>query len=134
VSASKQCAISIDLDGIACYYRIHGVGTSPRELEHAIYQRAVPRATALFGPRGIHVTWFVIGRDAEHAPNAETLRALANGGDEIGNHSYSHHYELARLSAREVDDEITKADRVLREVVALRCAAFARRGMTCRPR
>jgi peptidoglycan/xylan/chitin deacetylase (PgdA/CDA1 family) len=96
-----RCAVSIDLDGIGCYYRIHGLGPAPAELEHAILERALPRAAALFARHRIHVTWFVIGRDADgelagttpadrmaRAANAERLAALGAAGDELGNHSY----------------------------------------------
>ena len=118
--------MSIDLDGIACYYRIHGLGVSPPELEHTILERALPRAAALFAAHQLHVTWFVIGRDvdgtadvsdrAARATNAERLRALAAAGDELGNHSYSHPYELAGLSRTAIDTEISRCDRVLRTI------------------
>ncbi len=105
-----RCAISIDLDGLGCYYRIHGLGQPPHELEHVILERALPRAAALFARHGVHVTWFVIGRDVDagkgdtaRANNAERLRVLAASGDELGNHSYSHPYELARLPDIEID-------------------------------
>jgi len=120
------CAISIDLDGIGCYYRIHGLGAHPAELEHVILERALPRASRLFAARGLHVTWFVVGRDADasaalpdrdaRAANAERLGQLARHGDELGNHSYSHPYELARRSPDEIDAEIAEADRVLRAI------------------
>ncbi|HEY3803828.1 MAG TPA: polysaccharide deacetylase family protein [Kofleriaceae bacterium] len=112
-----KASISIDLDGIACYYKIHGLGAAPAELEHTILERALPRAAALFAKHGVHVTWFVVGRDVEsHPPNGARLKALADAGDELGNHSYSHPYELARLDARAIDDEIARCDRVLREL------------------
>ena len=121
-----QAAVSIDLDGIGCYYRIHALGPHPGELEHVILERALPRAAALFAARGIRVTWFVIGRDADgdaalpdravRAANAQRLATLAKAGDELGNHSYSHPYELARLAAKDVDAEITGGDRVLRAI------------------
>lgn len=124
--AARTCAISIDLDGIACYYRIHGLGAPPAELEHVILERALPRAVRLFADRGVRVTWFVVGRDADaelaaadHAvrrANAARLRALAEAGDELGNHSYSHPYELARLAPAEVAAEIDGCDRVLRAI------------------
>jgi peptidoglycan/xylan/chitin deacetylase (PgdA/CDA1 family) len=127
---AKHCAVSIDLDGIACYYRIHGLGPAPAELEHVILERALPRAAALFAQRGVHVTWFVIGRDADgnstlpdhvrRAANAQRLRTLADNGDELGNHSYSHPYELARLAPATIDDEIASCDRVLRDILAPR--------------
>ena len=121
-----RCAVSIDLDGIGCYYRIHGLGTPPAELEHSILERALPRAAELFARHHLHVTWFVVGRDidkevggdgAQRAANGARLGALAAAGDELGNHSYSHPYELARLSPTEIDREIAMCDRVLREHV-----------------
>ncbi len=124
--APRTCAISIDLDGIACYYRIHGLGRAPVELEHVILERALPRAARLFAARGIHVTWFVVGRDADGAldapdraarvGNAARLGVLAEHGDELGNHSYSHPYDLARLGAPETHAEIDGCDRVLRAI------------------
>ena len=122
----KPCAVSVDLDGLPCYYRIHGLGNAPAELEHVIFERALPRAANLFASRGLHVTWFVVGRDADtdaalpdhtsRVANAQRLKTLADYGDELGNHSYSHPYELARLSADVIDDEIANCDRVLRAI------------------
>lgn len=123
---TPTCAVSIDLDAIGCYYRIHGLGAHPPELEHVILERALPRAAQLFARRGMRVTWFVVGRDADadaglpdaaaRAANADRLRELAAAGHELGNHSYSHPYELARLPARTVDAEIAGCDRVLRSL------------------
>lgn len=130
----KRAAISIDLDGIGCYYRIHGLGAHPAELEHAIYERALPRAAKLFARRGIHVTWFVVGRDvdgdaplpdrARRADNAARLQMLVQQGDELGNHSYSHPYDLARLADAEIDVEIAGCDRVLRAILGTGVRGF----------
>jgi hypothetical protein len=125
-AAPRRCAVSIDLDAIGCYYRIHGLGEAPPELAHVVLQRALPRAASLFAARGLHVTWFVVGRDADadadaalpdraaRAESAARLAALARAGDELGNHSYSHPYELARLPAADAFAEIAGCDRVLR--------------------
>lgn len=117
------CATSIDLDNIDCYYRIHGLGTAPIELESVILARALPRAAALFARHKLRVTWFVVGRDVDLASgndarvrDAEQLRRLAAGGDELANHSYSHPYDVARLPQREVEHEIASCDRVLRSL------------------
>jgi hypothetical protein len=137
------CAISIDLDGIACYYRIHGLGAPPSELEHVILERALPRAAALFAGRGIRVTWFVVGRDADgelavpdraaRRANAARLGALAERGDELGNHSYSHPYELARLSPAEVAGELDGCDRVLRAITGRPTRGFRAPGYDLSP-
>jgi hypothetical protein len=121
-----RCAVSVDLDAIACYYRIHGLGPPPDDLDHVILERALPRAAALFASRNIPVTWFVVGRDVDgaaqlpdrdrRAANGKRLGELAARGDELGNHSYSHLYELARLDANIVETEIVECDRVLRAI------------------
>lgn len=129
----KRCAISIDLDGIACYYRIHGLGEPPGELADLIYERAVPRAASLFASRKIPVTWFVIGRDAERPANAERLAKLATSGDELANHSYNHRYELARLDATTVDDEVGSCDRVLRSITTTPPRGFRAPGYDVSP-
>lgn len=141
--ARPTCAISIDLDAVGCYYRIHGLGAPPAELEHVVFERAVPRAARLFASRGVNVTWFVVGRDADAAlpvadrasrgANAGRLRALAEHGDELGNHSYSHPYELARLAPAEVDAELDGCDRVLRAITGAPPRGFRAPGYDLSP-
>ncbi|MGE5185608.1 MAG: polysaccharide deacetylase family protein [Acidobacteriota bacterium] len=139
----RRAAISIDLDGLGCYYRIHALGKPPGELEHVILERALPRAAALFASRGLRVTWFVVGRDADadavlpdraaRAANAQRLATLAKAGDELGNHSYSHPYELARLPPADVDAEIAGGDRVLRAITGSAPRGFRAPGYDVSP-
>jgi hypothetical protein len=137
------CAVSIDLDAIGCYYRIHGLGAAPPELAHVVLERALPRAANLFAARGIPVTWFVVGRDADadaalpdraaRAENAARLAVIARHGGELGNHSYSHPYELARLDAATVDAEIAGCDRVLRSITGAAPRGFRAPGYDVSP-
>jgi peptidoglycan-N-acetylglucosamine deacetylase len=138
-----KCAVSVDLDGIACYYRIHGLGRSPAELEHVILERALPRAAALFAQRNLHVTWFVIGRDADanatlpghdaRLANAQRLRTLFERGDELANHSYSHPYDLSRMPQTAIDLEISGCDRVLRDITKTGVRGFRAPGYDLSP-
>ena len=139
----KRCSVSIDLDGLACYYRIHGLGTTPSELDNVIYERALPRAANWLASRGLHATWFVVGHDADAdaargdrravAANADRLRTLARYGDELSNHSYSHTYELARLDAAEIDAEIGGCDRVIRAITGAAPRGFRAPGYDVSP-
>ena len=125
-----RCAISIDLDALPCYYRIHALGAAPDGLRHVILQRALPRAAAWFAARGVHVTWFCVGADLDAAAatdaadralrqrNRELLAERAAAGDELGNHSYAHHFDLARRDTAEVAADIERADTILRSVGA----------------
>jgi hypothetical protein len=119
----KLCAISVDLDPIECYYRIHALGEPPLALRDVILRRALPRFGALFQRRGIPATLFVVGRDLDPAGNdagpaaAQAARAqlgnLARQGHELGNHSYSHPYQMARLDEGRVAEEIRRTHELL---------------------
>jgi hypothetical protein len=61
------------------------------------------------------------------------LRALAERGDELGNHSYSHPYELARLSAAEAAAELDACDRVLRAITGTAPRGFRAPGYDLSP-
>ncbi len=124
----QHCAISIDLDDLSCYYRIHGMGQAPADLRTVILENAVPRAAEWLARHDVVATWFVVGRDVdveavgdsgtgeEVAVGREILRALHRGGHELANHSYSHPYQLARMSDADIHHEISECDRVLREL------------------
>jgi peptidoglycan/xylan/chitin deacetylase (PgdA/CDA1 family) len=123
--ATPRCAVSIDVDGLACYYRIHGLGPVPRELRDLIIRRALPRFAELLGRRGVAATFFLVARDLDPAAwdagepgndvaaSRAVIARLAAAGHELGNHSYSHPYELARLSGQKVAREIDRAHQIL---------------------
>lgn len=141
----QRCAISIDLDDLACYYRIHALGEAPAELASVVLENAVPRAAEWLVRHGAVATWFVVGRDVDSqrpgtgghgegvAIGREILRALHRGGHELGNHSYSHPYELARLDEVEVEQEIIECDRVLRELTGAPVKGFRAPGYDLSP-
>ncbi len=110
----RVCSVSVDLDPLGCYYGIHGLGTPPRELGNVILRRALPRFAELFARRRIHATFFVVGSDAAgDGAGAKQLGQLARDGHELGNHSHTHPYELARLDRARIEDEIVQAHNVI---------------------
>lgn len=130
----RCCAISIDVDSLDCYYRIHALGPAPAALGDVIMRRCVPRFAEILARRGIRATFFVVARDLDTqrpAVSAEASRqardqvaALAAAGHEIGNHSYSHPYDLARLPAAEAGAEIELAHALLGEAIGRRVVGF----------
>lgn len=137
---SGHFAVSIDLDGLGCYYRIHGLGEPPVGLEQVVLARALPRAASLFAELGLRVTWFVVGRDVDPAcadehglAGARLLAARARAGDELGNHSYSHPYALARLPRSEQRAELARCDAVLRELSGAPLVGFRSPGYDLSP-
>jgi peptidoglycan/xylan/chitin deacetylase (PgdA/CDA1 family) len=130
---ARLCAVSIDLDPVPCYYRIHALGPAPTAVRDLIMRRCVPRFAELFARRGIAATFFVVGEDLDPAGAAGTsvaavgraqVAALAAAGHELGNHSYTHPYELARLSASEVARELGRAHELIGEVAGVAPRGF----------
>ncbi len=117
------CAVSIDVDPIPCYYRIHGLGAAPPELRDLVARRALPRFAELLERRGIAATFFVVAQDIDGAALGETARAararygeLVRAGHELGSHSYSHPYDLARWPAASARGEIARAHDLVGEL------------------
>ena len=110
----RVCAVSVDLDPLRCYYGIHGIGLPPDELAHVILRRGLPRFVEILERRGISATFFVVGEDLDRdAAGRALLKDVATAGHELGNHSQSHRYELARLGPVDVRSEIGRAhDRI----------------------
>jgi peptidoglycan-N-acetylglucosamine deacetylase len=132
--AVQLCTVSVDLDPIDCYYRIHALGEPPPELAHVILERGLARWLELLARRGIAATLFVVGGEVDHAPALRAQLAAAHAaGHELGNHSYSHPYEMARLPEPTVDHEIAECDRVLREITGAAPVGFRAPGYDVSP-
>jgi peptidoglycan/xylan/chitin deacetylase (PgdA/CDA1 family) len=111
-------SVSVDLDSVECYFRIHGLpGAPPDACRHAILRRCLPRLAELFARHGIRATLFVVGRDLEDDHEGRlTLAALARAGYELANHTYTHPYALTRLPRERIADEIDRAHLAIGEV------------------
>jgi peptidoglycan/xylan/chitin deacetylase (PgdA/CDA1 family) len=110
-------SVSVDLDAIACYHRIHALPEAPTgEARFAILRRALPRLGELFAAHAISATFFVVGKDLEEDPEGRSIVAdLARAGHEIASHTYSHPYDLVRLGRAEMAAEIDRAHGAIAE-------------------
>jgi peptidoglycan/xylan/chitin deacetylase (PgdA/CDA1 family) len=111
----RKVAVSVDLDAVACYYRIHALGEPPAgPARHAILRRCLPRFAELFARHDLRATFFVVGADLEDDPEGRALLAeLARAGHELANHSHTHRYDFARLPRAEMAEEIDRAHAVV---------------------
>jgi peptidoglycan-N-acetylglucosamine deacetylase len=115
--SSPLVSISVDLDAIACYHRIHALPAAPSgEGRFAILRRALPRLGELFASHGISATFFVVGKDLEEDPEGKAIVAeLARAGHEIASHTYSHPYNLVRLGRQGMAAELDRAHAAITE-------------------
>jgi len=118
-------SVSVDLDPVGCYWRIHALpGAPPERARFAILRRCLPRFAALFARHGVRATFFVVGQDlADDAEGRALLGELARDGHELANHTQTHPYDLVRLPRGRIDEEIERAH----EAIAA-CAGQAPRG------
>ena len=88
MSSKPVATLSLDLDNKWSYLRTHGDpgwAALPSYLD-----LAVPRILQFLRDRSLTITFFVVGQDAARAENHAAIRAIAEAGHEIGNHSFLH--------------------------------------------
>ena len=116
--AKKLCVLSVDLDPLTAYYEIHGLGDPPRQVKHTIMKNTLPRFEEALAEWGIPATFFVVGRELETLEETRaSLRRLAEAGNELGNHTYNHPYDLCRLPEQVIEQELRNAHDAIAEHV-----------------
>jgi len=71
---------------------------------------AVPRILAFLQARSLKISFFIVGQDAALERNRAPLRALAEAGHEIANHSFNHEPWLHLYSEEQLDAELARAE------------------------
>jgi peptidoglycan/xylan/chitin deacetylase (PgdA/CDA1 family) len=112
------CAVSVDLDPLRCYYEIHGLGPVPAQLADVVLRKALPRFAEVFERHRLPATLFVVGADVAErsAVGRAELAKLAAAGHELGNHTQTHPYALARLDEHSIEAELAAAEQVIGEL------------------
>jgi peptidoglycan/xylan/chitin deacetylase (PgdA/CDA1 family) len=127
--------VSVDLDAIECYFRIHALpGPPPPQARFAVLRRCLPRLAELFARHGVTPTWFVVGRDLEEdIEGRRLLTELAAAGHELANHSYSHPYDLVRLGRAGIAEEIDRGHGALADACGHAAVGFRAPGYAVSP-
>jgi len=130
----KRACVSVDLDGLHHYARIHGLpestlGARGRGLHLTV---ALPRLLSLLAAAGVRATFFVVGEDVK-GPGAEVLHQAVQAGHELASHSHTHPYALARAAPGQLDEELGRAEEALQAVSGRRPEGFRAPGYTLSP-
>jgi len=124
-------SVSLDLDNRWSYMKTHG---DPGWQSFPSYlDLVVPRFLKFLTQRKMRITVFVVGQDAALECNAASLRAIADAGHEIGNHSFRHEPWLHLYGAEEVEREIALAERHIFAVTGKKPIGFRGPGFSLSP-
>lgn len=113
--------VSVDIDSIAHYLALYGEAVderADRALTAQTYGDGVRRFMELFDELDIPATFFAVGQDLEVPAAAEVLRSAAAAGHEIGNHTWSHPYDLVHRDPDGIRDEILRGHQAITEAHA----------------
>ena len=120
-------SLSLDLDNKWSYLKTHGEAgweTFPTYLP-----LVVPRVLQFLRQRGLTITFFIVGQDAALPENRAALRAIADDGHEIGNHSFRHEPWLHLYSEDEIDAELARAEEAIAAATDRRPVGFRGPGL-----
>lgn len=129
---SKPVAsLSLDLDNLWSYLKIHG--DEGWESYPSYLSLAVPRALDFLKERNLTITFFIVGQDAALAKNHQAIKAIAQAGHEIGNHSFHHESWLHLYSESEIEQEVATAETAIENVTGVHPTGFRGPGFSYSP-
>jgi peptidoglycan/xylan/chitin deacetylase (PgdA/CDA1 family) len=131
----RAASISVDLDSLSHYCRIHGLDdslldTGARQL---IYTVALPRFLELFSRLSVPFTLFAVGEDLQEPAVQASLRSARSMNGEIGNHSFAHDYALASRTPLAIGSDLARAHRAISEATGTAPSGFRAPGYALSP-
>jgi len=132
VTVEPLACVSLDLDSLPHYCRIHGLPESllPEPALDLVYAVALPRFLELCAGLSIPPALFAVGEDLGREACARALLEAHRSGTEIGNHTFRHDYALARRAPEEIRRDVEQGESAIREVTSARPAGFRAPGYT----
>jgi hypothetical protein len=131
MSTKPIASLSLDLDNKWSYLKTHG---DPGWESFPTYlPLVVPRVLDFLKARGLTITFFVVGQDAALDENRPALRALADAGHEIGNHSFRHEPWLHLYFEEEIEAELAAAEQSIEKATGRRPVGFRGPGFSLSP-
>lgn len=121
MSTKPIASLSLDLDNKWSYLKTHG---DPWETFPTYLDYVVPRFLKFTQDRDLKMTVFVIGQDAVLEKNHEAIRAIADAGHEIGNHSFNHEPWLHLYTPEQVDREFSKTEDAIKAITGKQPVGF----------
>ncbi|MFW5968680.1 MAG: polysaccharide deacetylase family protein [Persicimonas sp.] len=121
---TRYASFTVDLDTLACYRDIHGLEPGSTDEPDAAYTVGVRRLLDFFEAARVPATLFVIGRDVAQSEHAALLEEAHERGFELGNHTFSHLYDLPSHNSGRQRIEIARGEEAIASVVGTRPVGF----------
>ena len=129
--AKPLASVSLDLDDLWTYLKTRG--DPAWEARPSYLPAFVPQALDLLERLALQITVFVVGADAVRSENRPYLRAIAERGHRIGNHSFSHECWLHLMPKAQLEAEVIRAEEALFDATGQRPVGFRGPGFSWSP-
>ena len=110
-------SLSLDLDNQWSYMKSHG--EKGWEAYPSYFDIFVPHILKVLEELNLKITFFIVGQDASFERNHQYLKALADAGHDIANHSFKHETWLHLYSREELVAEINAAHDIIESVTGV---------------
>ncbi|MCA9237904.1 MAG: polysaccharide deacetylase family protein [Planctomycetales bacterium] len=124
-------SLSLDLDNRWSYMKTHG--DEGWDSYPSYLDVVAPRVLEILAARKLRITFFVVGQDAALEANRNALRAIADAGHEIGNHSFNHEPWLHLYARDEIAEELRSAEHAIEMGTGCRPTGFRGPGFSFSP-
>ncbi len=127
----RLAAVSVDLDTLPHYFRIHGLEAAQADDRALVSKVAIDRYLELFDGRP--ATFFAIGQDVADPQMARALKAAHAAKVEIASHSFAHDYALSRRPPEQIAADLSAAHDAITAAVGTAPVGFRAPGYTLSP-
>ncbi|MBI4682249.1 MAG: polysaccharide deacetylase family protein [Nitrospirae bacterium] len=112
----KLLTLSIDVDTLAeDLYEKELTRKEKEFLVEVSFRRIIPRVINFLNNNGIKATFFLIGKYAGNYQ--DSVLNIFKSGNEIGNHTFSHHKNFSRLGSENIASELRKCHEVISQII-----------------
>ena len=122
IKQKPLASLSLDLDNLWSYMKTHG--DPGWESFPSYLDLVVPRVLRFLRQRELKITFFIVGQDAALEKNRPALRAIAEAGHEIGNHSFNHEPWLHLYTSEQIEADLTRAEKHIQEATGQKPTGF----------
>lgn len=111
-------AISLNFDSL------HEAYGFPNNYRDPSFHEGFDRIAKISAKHNISLSIYVVGKDLLDADRASAVKEWASQGHEIGNHSWSHYFNLGSLSSSKLNDEVKRSHDIIQKVTGVEPKGF----------